>query len=61
MFYDLNSMTDEVLDFWNTRAWHQDRPQRSKAWIGLPRDARGLAPSQAFFEMHRLQLPDDLT
>ena len=34
------------------------RPQRPKVWVGLPRDVWGLPPSQAFLEMHRLQLPE---
>jgi catechol 2,3-dioxygenase-like lactoylglutathione lyase family enzyme len=61
MFYDLDSMTDEALGFWDPRPWHRDRPQRPKVWVGLPRDIWGLPPSQAFLEMHRLQLPEDLT
>lgn len=58
MFYDLDRMTDEALGFWDPRPWHRDRPQRPKTWVGLPRDVWGLPPSQAFLEMHRLQLPD---
>ena len=51
-------MTDEALGFWDPRPWHRDRPQRPKVWVGLPRDVWGLPPSQAFLEMHKLQLPD---
>jgi len=58
-FYDLDSMTDEALGFWDPRPWHRDRPQYPKTWIGLPRDVWGLPPSQAFLEMHRLQLPEE--
>jgi catechol-2,3-dioxygenase len=61
MFYDLDNMMDEALGFWDPRPWHRDRPQRPKVWTGLPRDVWGLPPSQAFLEMHRLQLPEDLT
>jgi catechol-2,3-dioxygenase len=57
LFYDLDCMTDETLGFWDPRPWHRDRPQRPKVWVGLPRDVWGLPPSQAFLEMHRLQLP----
>ncbi len=58
LFYGLDSMTDEQLGFWDPRPWHRDRPQRPKVWTGLPRDVWGLPPSQAFLEMHRLQLPE---
>ena len=58
LFYGLDSMTDEALGFWDPRPWHRDRPQRPKTWVGLPRDVWGLPPSQAFLEMHRLQLPE---
>lgn len=61
LFYDLDSMTDEELGFWDPRPWHRDRPQRPKVWAGLPRDIWGLPPSQAFLEMHRLQVAEDLT
>jgi catechol 2,3-dioxygenase-like lactoylglutathione lyase family enzyme len=57
--YGLDCMTDEALGFWDPRPWHRDRPQRPKVWVGLPRDVWGLPPSQAFLEMHRLQLPKD--
>lgn len=58
LFYGLDCMTDEALGFWDPRPWHRDRPQRPKVWVGLPRDVWGLPPSQAFLEMHRLQLPE---
>jgi hypothetical protein len=58
LFYGLDCMTDEALGFWDPRPWHRDRPQRPKTWVGLPRDVWGLPPSQAFLEMHRLQLPE---
>ncbi|WP_431268034.1 VOC family protein [Dankookia sp. P2] len=61
LFYDLDCMTDEALGFWDPRPWHRDRPQRPKTWVGLPRDVWGLPPSPAFLDMHRLQLPTDLT
>lgn len=57
-FYDLDTMTDEALGFWDPRPWHRDRPQRPKVWVGLPRDVWGLPPSQAFLEVHRPQLAD---
>jgi catechol 2,3-dioxygenase-like lactoylglutathione lyase family enzyme len=59
LFHGLDCMTDEALGFWDPRPWHRDRPQRPKTWIGLPRDIWGLPPSQAFLEMHRLQLPEE--
>jgi catechol 2,3-dioxygenase-like lactoylglutathione lyase family enzyme len=59
LFYGLDCMTDEALGFWDPRPWHRDRPQRPKTWVGLPRDVWGLPPSQAFLEMHRLQLPEE--
>jgi catechol-2,3-dioxygenase len=61
MFYNLDSMTDEELGFYDPRPWHRDRPQRPKVWVGLPRDVWGLPPSPEFLEMHRLQLPADVT
>ncbi len=61
LFYDLDSMTDEALGFWDPRPWHRDRPQRPRVWTGLPRDVWGLPPSPEFLEMFRLQLPEDVT
>lgn len=57
MFYDLDTMSDEELGYYDPRPWHRDRPQRPKVWVGLPRDVWGGPPVPELPEFYRLRPP----